>query len=94
VPVEGLMGKVCGLMGMGATDHHYLAVDTQLRPVLAWFGAHLVPGSVYLQSRHFEDGKLADTKAIADLEALASAVVATHGAIDGGMAGPPPLVAR
>ena len=94
VPVEGLMGKVCGLMGMGATDHHYLAVDTQLRPVLAWFGAQLVPGSVYLQSRHFQDGKLADTKAIADLEALASAVVAMHEAIDGEMAGPPPLAAR
>ena len=26
VPVEGLMGKVCGLVGMGASDHHYLAV--------------------------------------------------------------------
>ena len=94
VPVEGLMGKVCGLMGMGATDHHYLAVDTQLRPVLAWFGAHLVPGSVYLQSRHFQDGKLADAEDISDLEALASAVVATHWAIDSGMAGPPPLAAR
>ena len=22
VPVEGLMGKVCGLVAMGATDHH------------------------------------------------------------------------
>lgn len=94
VPVEGLMGKACGLVGMGATDHHYLAVDTQLRPVLAWFGAHLVPGSVYLNSRHFQDGKLADPAAIADLQALANAVVATHGAIDGGMAGPPPLAAR
>ena len=47
------MGKVCGLVGMGATDHHYLAVDTQLGPVLAWFGAHLVPVAVYLQSRQF-----------------------------------------
>ena len=94
VPVEGLMGKACGLVGMGATDHHYLAVDTQLRPVLAWFGTHLVPNSVYLQSRHFQDGKLADAEAIAGLQALANAVVAMHGAIDGGMAGPPPLAAR
>ncbi len=56
VPVEGLQGKACGLIGMGATDHHYLSVDTQLRPVLAWFGAHVVPGMVYLQSRHFRRG--------------------------------------
>ena len=78
VPVEGLMGKVCGLVGMGATDHHYLAVDTQLRPVLAWFGAHLVPGEVYLQSRHFQDGKLADSNAIAGLRALVNGIIATH----------------
>ena len=46
VPVEGLMGKPCGLIGMGATDHHYLAIDTQLRPELSWFGAQQVNGAV------------------------------------------------
>ena len=98
IPVEGLMGKACGLIAMGATDHHYLTVDTQLRPVLAWFGAHLVPGQVYLQSQHFQDGKLADPKAIAGLETLGRAVVALHamtamGAGDAGPAGPAPLAA-
>ena len=95
VPVEGLMGKACGLLAMGATDHHYLTVDTQLRPVLAWFGAHLVPGAVYLQSRHFQDGQLADSQAISDLQILAKAVVAMQRAIadNGGMMGPAPLAA-
>ena len=95
VPVEGLRGKACGLIGMGATDHHYLSVDTQLRPVLAWFGAHVVPGMVYLQSRHFQDGKLSDPQAIADLQSLARSVVALHRAIqEGGLSGPAPLAAR
>ena len=95
VPVEGLHGKACGLIGMGATDHHYLSIDTQLRPVLAWFGAHVVPGMVYLQSRHFQDGRLADEQAVADLQSLARSVVALHGAVaDGGLAGPAPLAAR
>ena len=95
IPVEGLMGKVCGLVGMGATDHHYLAVDTQLRPVLAWFGAHLVPGEVYLQSRHFQDGKLADPDAIAGLNALVNGIIATHQATvqNPGMLGPKPFAA-
>ncbi|MCI0901405.1 MAG: NAD(P)H-dependent oxidoreductase [Chloroflexi bacterium] len=95
IPVEGLMGKACGLIGMGATDHHYLTLDTQLRPVLAWFGAHLVPGQVYLQSQHFQDGKLADPKAIAGLEKLGRAVVALHRSLtgDADLAGPPPLAA-
>ena len=95
VPVEGLHGKACGLIGMGATDHHYLSIDAQLRPVLAWFGAHVLPGMVYLQSRHFRDGQLADPQAITDLQAVARSVVALHRAAStGDLSGPPPLAAR
>ncbi len=95
IPVEGLMGKAVGLIGMGATDHHYLTVDTQLRPVLAWFGAHLVPGQVYLQSTHFQDGKLADPEAIAGLETLGKSVVVLHQSLanNADSAGPAPLAA-
>ena len=95
VPVEGLMGKPCGLIGMGATDHHYLAIDTQLRPVLSWFGAHLVPGAVYLKSSHFQDGRLVDDAAIAGLESITEAVIAAQQAISerSGMMGPKPLAA-
>ena len=95
IPVEGMMGKACGLIGMGATDHHYLTVDTQLRPVLAWFGAHLVPGQVYLKSQHFQDGKLAEPKAIVGLETLGRSVIALHKFLAGNAesAGPPPLAA-
>ena len=95
VPVEGLMGKVCGLVAMGATDHHYLAIDSQLRPVLSWFGAHLVPGAVYLQSRQFQDGRLSDPSALADLETLAHAVIAMQQATadKDGLLGPSPLAA-
>jgi FMN reductase len=94
IPVEGLMGKACGLIGMGATDHHYLTVDTQLRPVLAWFGAHLVPGQVYLQSQHFQDGNLTDLKAIDGLQNLGQAVLSLHTATcSGDAAGPAPLAA-
>ena len=95
VPVEGLMGKVCGLVAMGATDHHYLAIDGQLRPVLAWFGAHLVPGAVYLQSRQFQEGQLADPVAIAGLRSLANAVISMQRVVTekGSMIGPPPLAA-
>ena len=95
LPVEALMGKPCGLIGMGATDHHYLAVDAQLRPVLGWFGAHLTPTSVYLQSRDFESGRLTDPKTVADLHSLTAAVIALHRAIEGGpnSLGPLPLAA-
>lgn len=93
LPVEALHGKVCGLIGMGGSDHHYLAVDTQLRPVLGWFGAIITPTTVYLQSRDFQDGQLANPQAIADLQSLVSAVVATYHALAGkpDSLGPRPL---
>ena len=37
VPVEAFMGKVAGLIATGATDHHYLGIDQELRPVLLPF---------------------------------------------------------
>jgi NAD(P)H-dependent FMN reductase len=55
---------------MGATAHHYLGVDWQLRAVLAWFGARVVAPSVYLESAHFREGALTDEpsrRALADL---------------------------
>jgi hypothetical protein len=60
--------------------------------VLAWFGALVVPTSVYLESSHFQDGKLTDLTARAALGDLVAALVAMAGhARD--QAGPPPLAA-
>ncbi|WP_280536631.1 NAD(P)H-dependent oxidoreductase [Halopenitus sp. POP-27] len=54
-----------GLVATGATNHHYLAIDQELRPIFGFFGAHTVGGSVYANDDHFEstDG---DGYAIAD----------------------------
>jgi len=91
-PIESLRAKPVGIVAMGATSHHYLGVDWQLRAVLAWFGALVVPTSVYLESGHFQDGRLADAAAAAALTDLVRALVAMTGhARD--QAGPPPLSA-
>src|SRR5712691_3852723 len=57
-PVEVLQQKPVGIVAMGGSPHHYLAVDTQLRAVLAWFGALVAPTSVYLTGRDFKDGQI------------------------------------
>ena len=91
-PLESLRAKPVGIVAMGATSHHYLGVDWQLRAVLAWFGALVVPTSVYLESGQFQDGRLADAAAAAALTDLVRALVAMTGhARD--QAGPPPLSA-
>jgi NAD(P)H-dependent FMN reductase len=91
-PVEALRAKPVGIVAMGATLHHYLGVDWQLRAVLAWFGALVVPTSVYLESGHFQDGKLTDPAARAALGDLVAALAAMAGQ-PRDHSGPPPLAA-
>ena len=69
-PVGALQAKPVGIVAMGGSALHYLAVDTQLRQVLAWFGALVAPTSVYLTGADFRDGQLAADVARTDLVAL------------------------
>lgn len=90
-PIEALRAKPVGIVAIGATPHHYLGVDWQLRAVLAWFGARVVATSVYLESAHFREGVLADPPSRAALADLVNALLDMPTA--GGAFGPPPLAA-
>jgi NAD(P)H-dependent FMN reductase len=91
-PLDALRGKPVGIVAMGASPHHYLGVDWHLRGVLAWFGALVAPTSVYLESAHFRDGRLADDGARGAVSELVRALLAMRGAALGPL-GPPPLAA-
>lgn len=91
-PLDALRGKAVGIVAMGASPHHYLGVDGHLRAVLAWFGALVAPTSVYLESTHFKDGKLADAGARAALGDLVATTLALAGQPRDRL-GPPPLAA-
>src|SRR5271155_1597650 len=95
LPVEVLAGKPLGIVAMGATQHHYLGVDWHLRDVLAWFGALLVPTSVYLMSADFVDGQLTES-AQQDLRDLTEAVIKLKEVAPaaGTYLGPRPLASR
>jgi NAD(P)H-dependent FMN reductase len=64
LPLEALEGKAVGLLASGATDHHMLAIDHQLRGVLAWFNPYLVPGSVYVTHKDITAGQVEPGAAI------------------------------
>jgi FMN reductase len=91
LPVEALMGKPCGIIAIGATEHHFLGVDWHLRDVLGWFGALVAPTSAYLSAKDFADGEPNDD-ARAQLRALVSTVIKLRAAA--GAVGPIPLAAR
>src|SRR3954449_7105583 len=56
-PVEALQNKPVGILAMGGSAHHYLAIDPQLRAVLGWFGALVAPPGVYVTGGEFKDGR-------------------------------------
>jgi FMN reductase len=93
-PVEALQNKPVGIVAMGGSPHHYLAVDTQLRQVLAWFGALVAPTAVYLTGSDFRDGQLASDTARADLDALTGTLIALMRGLDRKLLGPVPLAAK
>jgi FMN reductase len=92
-PVAALQSKPVGIVAMGGSPHHYLAVDTQLRAVLAWFGALVAPTGVYLTGGDFKDGKLASEGALKDMRALVETLAKLR-ALDPATLGPIPLAAR
>src|SRR6266851_1881222 len=87
-PVEALQNKPVGIVAMGGSPHHYLAVDAQLRQVLAWFGALVAPTSVYLTGGDFRDGKLASDAARNDLAALTATLQMLARQLDPASLGP------
>jgi FMN reductase len=94
LPVDALRDKPVGIVAMGGSPHHYLAVDSHLRMVLAWFGALAMPSSVYLTGKDFAEGKLASQVADADLSSLADALIDLAKATKQVTLGPSPLAAR
>jgi FMN reductase len=93
-PVEALRNKPVGIVAMGGSPHHYLAVDSQLRAVLAWFGALVAPTGVYLTGGDFRDGQLASDGAHSDLAALTGTLILLARRLDPASLGPSPLAAR
>jgi FMN reductase len=94
VPVEALQGKPLGVVAMGGSPHHYLAVDSQLRQVLAWFGALLAPTGVYLTGSDFRDGQLTSETARKELSTLIETLIMLLRRLDPAALGPAPLAAK
>jgi MsuE subfamily FMN reductase len=75
IPNDALVGKPVGWIATGGTDHHYLAIEHELKPVLGGFRAYSIPGAVYANNGHYSDDALVDEGIVERLDELGRAVV-------------------
>lgn len=75
LPNDALAGKPVGLVATGGTDHHFLAIEHELKPLVGFFRAWAVPGAVYANNTHFAGGELVDPGVRDRLRELADATV-------------------
>lgn len=89
LPNDALIGKPVGLIATAGSDHHFLAVEHELKPVLGFFGAHAIPGVGYANNSNYADGDLVDPDVIARLTELGEAVARFARLVPGDFTGPP-----
>ncbi len=75
LPNDALRGKPIGLIATGGSDHHYLALEHELRPLMGFFLGYTLPGVVYAKNEHYSDTDLVSDEVIQRLRDLAVAVV-------------------
>lgn len=54
---DPLRGKVVGLLATGGSDHHYLVLEHELRPLFGFFGAVVPARAIYASARDFDAQK-------------------------------------
>jgi MsuE subfamily FMN reductase len=72
---DPLRGKVVGLLATGGSDHHYLVLEHQLRPLFGFFGAYTPARAIYAASKDFNAQKQAHGRLVEELTQLGQEVV-------------------
>lgn len=75
IPNDSLRGKAVGIIATGGSDHHFLAIEHQFKPLIGYFNAYSIPGGVYANNSHFSNGELTDTNILERLQNLATETI-------------------
>lgn len=75
IPNDALLGKPVGLIATGGSDHHYLAIEHELKPIMGFFLAHVLPGGVYANNDDYSDYDLVDEDVLERLDQLAKSII-------------------
>ncbi|HTK06902.1 MAG TPA: NAD(P)H-dependent oxidoreductase [Ktedonobacteraceae bacterium] len=72
---DPLRGKIVGLLATGGSDHHYLVLEHQLRPLLGFFGAYTLARAIYASPKDFDAQKQVQGRLVEELTRLGQELV-------------------
>src|SRR5699024_7792828 len=58
LPVNGLKGKVVSLVVTAGSPKHFLMAEQQIKPILIYLKATLVPSYVFIETKDYVDNKI------------------------------------
>jgi len=70
LPVNAFRDKVVSMLVTAGTAKHYLMVEQQLKPILAYMKAHIVPTYVFIEEKDFHRKEIVNDDVLFRLERL------------------------
>ncbi|MCG3086591.1 NADPH-dependent FMN reductase [Sporosarcina cyprini] len=83
LPVNAFRDKVVSMIVTAGTSKHYLMVEQQLKPILAYMKAHIVPTYVFIEEKDFLRKEIVNDDVLFRLERLVEDTVWTVEAFEG-----------
>ncbi|GAB4075177.1 NAD(P)H-dependent oxidoreductase [Barrientosiimonas marina] len=72
LPNEAFKGKLVGILATAGSPKHYLVPEHQLKPVLSYMKAVILPKYVFVEETHFAQKTIVDEEAKSRLNQLAA----------------------
>lgn len=82
LPVNAFRDKVVSTVVTAGTAKHYLMVEQQLKPILAYMKAHIVPTYVFIEEQDFMRKEIVNDDVLFRLDRLVEDTVMTAEAFD------------
>ncbi|MFF2795670.1 NADPH-dependent FMN reductase [Lysinibacillus xylanilyticus] len=75
LPVNAFRDKVVSIVVTAGTSKHYLMIEQQLKPILAYMKAHIVPTYVFIEEKDFLRKEIVNDDVLFRLDRLAEDTV-------------------
>lgn len=82
LPVNALRDKTTSIVVTAGTSKHYLMAEQQLKPILSYMKAHIVPTFVYIEEQDFLREEIVNDDVIFRIERLVEDTVLTSEAFN------------